>query len=358
MRKLSLFVFLLGWTGFLSAQQFGGNPPRRKWKQVNTDTARIIFPEGRDSVANRVSSIVHYLAANKSISLGDQLKKINIVLQDQTIIPNGYVQLGPFRSEFFLTPDPNNFGKGSIAWADQLALHEYRHVQKLKNFRNGLGKLLRVLFGEEGYTLAINAAIPDWFYEGDATYNETILTRQGRGRLPSFMNAYPSIWQAGKKYSWMKLRNGSYKDYVPSHYNLGYLMVNYGRERYGADFWAKVTKDASAYKGLLYPFQKAIKTYAGVDYKTFRENVFSYYKKSKGKTAKNEYVFQVRKNFITNYVFPYSVGIDSLVYLKSSYRHRPAFYLKDLLGEHKIKTRDISFDDQFSYRNGMIVYAS
>ena len=49
---------------------------------------------------------------------------------------------------------------------------------------------------------------------------------------------------------------------------------------------------------------------------------------------------------------------DSLLYLKTSYRHRPAFYIKDASGEHKLRIRDISIDDQFSYRNGKIVYAA
>src|ERR1700741_5625023 len=56
-------------------------------------------------------------------------------------------------------------------------------------------------------------------------------------------------------------------------------MVNYGREKYGLDFWSKVTHDASAFKGLFYPFQKAVKKYSGVDYKTFRADAFDYYKK-------------------------------------------------------------------------------
>lgn len=360
MRKLVFsYLFFLVPLSLLS-QQFGGNPPSHKWKQINTDSVRIIFPAGMDSQANRVSSIIHYLAGQEPVSLGNQLKKINIVMQNQTTIPNGYVQLGPFRSEFFITPDMNNFSQGTISWTDQLALHEYRHVQQFNNFNNGLSSVMRTLFGQEGYALAINASVPDWFYEGDAVYNETVLSKQGRGRLPLFMNAYPSLWQAGKKYSWMKLRNGSYKDYVPNHYYLGYLLVNYGREKYGADFWAKVTKDASAYKGLFYPFQSAIKRHAGVDYKTFREHAFDSYKKNteRAAAARDEYLFPVKKGYVTNYFFPYSAGGDSLLYLKSSYRQRPAFYIKDATGEHKLKTRDISIDEQFSYRNGKIVYAA
>ena len=164
MRKLFFLFFSLFAYHFLFSQQFGGNPPSTKWQQINTDSARIIFPAGMDSQANRVAAIVHYMAQHKPVSLGDQLKKINIVLQNQTVIPNGYVQLGPYRSEFFLTPDMNNFGQGSVSWTDQLALHEYRHVQQFNNFNNGLSKVMKTLFGEEGFALAINASIPDWFF--------------------------------------------------------------------------------------------------------------------------------------------------------------------------------------------------
>lgn len=365
MRRLVLIGSLLVITTSIRSQQFGGTPPAQKWKQINTDSARIIFPAGLDSQANRVASIVHYLASQSkpgvgSSSLGSQLKKVNIVLQHQTVVANGYVGLGPYRSEFYLTPALNNFDQGTVSWGDQLALHEYRHVQQFNNFNNGLSKAMKVLFGEDGYALAINAAIPDWFYEGDAVYNETIMSKQGRGRLPLFLNAYPSIWQAGKKYSWMKLRNGSLKDYVPDHYRLGYLLVNYGREKYGADFWTKVTKDASAYKGLIYPFQAAIKAHAGIEYKTFLKEAFEFYqqKTERVSVSRDEYVFPVKKSYITNYYFPYHAGDDSLIYLKTSYRHRPAFYLKDKTGEHKLKMRDFSIDEQFSYRNGMIVYAA
>ena len=382
MRKLIITVSCIFSIASLSAQRFGATPPSVNWKQINTDSARIIFPEGLDSQAQRVASLVHYQANQLSVPLGDQLKKINIVLQNQTTISNGYVGLGPYRSEFYLTPFQNNFDQGSLAWIDQLAIHEYRHVQQFNNFNNGISKLMSVLFGQEGYALAINASIPDWFFEGDAVYNETVLSGQGRGRLPLFMNAYPSLWQAGKNYSWMKLRNGSYKDYVPDHYNLGYLLVNYGYEKYGLDFWARVTKDASAFKGLFYPFQHAIKKHAGVNYQTFRNEALGYYRKmrsdtssassrhspgfrsaqqgtiNQGTEAGNMNIFPVKKNVVTNYLFPYNISADSLLYLKTSYRRRPAFYIKDEKGEHKLRVKDISNDDQFSYRNGKIVYAA
>lgn len=361
--KKHLLVFLFFFPLFLQAQRFGGTPPSVKWKQIDTDSARIIFPEKLDSQAQRVASIVHYLAANQPAALGHRVDKVDIVLQNQTVVSNGYVGLGPYRSEFYLTPAPDNFQLGSISWTDQLALHEYRHVQQFNNFHKGLSQAMYYLFGEEGYALAINASIPDWFYEGDAVYNETFLTRQGRGRLPLFMNAYPSLWQAGKNYSWMKLRNGSLKDYVPSHYQLGYLLVNYGREKYGLDFWSKVTQDAAAFKGLFYPFQRAVKKHAGVNYETFRKDARDYYKNSEGaKTDPGRVgpfpVFPLDRKVVTSYYFPYAVTADSLLYLQAAYNRRPAFYIKDSKGTHRVRWKDVSLEEQFSYRNGKVVYAA
>lgn len=346
---------------FANAQRFGGNPPSVKWKQINTDTARIIFPVGLDSEAQQVADVVHYLAQKKAVPLGNHLNKINIVLQNQTAVSNAYVGLAPFRSEFQMTPDRNNFELGSLPWAEQLAVHEYRHVMQYNNFRNGISKWMYYLFGESGLALGINASVPNWFYEGDAVYNETLLTNQGRGRLPLFMNAYPSLWVARKHYSYMKLRNGSFKNYVPDHYNLGYLLVNYGREKYGADFWSKVTHDASAFKGLFYPFQKAVKRYAGVNYRIFYNDAFGYYKNQMGTAGKENVETSLTTptaHYVTNYLFPYQMNDDSLLYLKTSYRRLPAFIIKDKKGEHYLRVKDISIDDQFSYRDGKIVYAA
>src|ERR1043165_919437 len=165
MKKVALICFLLGIINGAIAQVFGGNPPSIHWKQINTDTARIIFPEGIDSTAERVSNIVHWLAKNNPAPLGSRVRKVNIVLQTQTTISNGYVSLAPFRSEFYLTPSLDNFDIGSINWPEELAVHEFRHVEQFNNFRNGISKLAYYLFGDEGLSVAVNAAVPDWLFE-------------------------------------------------------------------------------------------------------------------------------------------------------------------------------------------------
>jgi hypothetical protein len=359
MQKL-FFVLFAACSINTYCQQFGGNPSSVKWKQLNTDALRIIFPAGMDSQANRVASIIDFMRKKNLSSAGSVIKKINLVMQNQTTVSNAYVGLGPYRSEFFMTPSPNNFEQGSIAWTDLLALHEDRHVLQFNHFKKGISKLLYRIAGDDGLAVAINAAVPDWFFEGDAVYQETIMSKQGRGRLPLFLNAYPALWKAEKNYSWMKLRNGSLKDYIPSHYHLGYLLVNFGAEKYGPDFWTKVTHDASAYKNLFYPFQGAVKKHAGIDFKKFREEALVSYKQKMEKAGEGtkSFLLPVNKKYVTSYYFPYSSGKDSLIYLKTSARHRPAFYLRDSAGEHLLKIRDVSLDEQFSYRNGRIVYAA
>lgn len=364
MRKLLCVIVLFLMLSGVRAQQFGGNPPSVRWRQINSDTVRVIYPEKLDSTASRIAAVVHRLAAKNYHPLGKRLKKIDIVLQNQPVTSNGYVSLGPFRSEFYLTPPSDNFDQGSLHWPDQLALHEYRHVEQYNNFNRGLSRVMKTLFGQEGYAVAINAAIPNWFFEGDAVYQETSLSAQGRGRMPSFLKAFPSLWNDGKQYRWMKLRNGSLKDYVPNHYDLGYLLVNYGYERYGADFWGRVTSQAAAYKGLFYPMQKAIKRNTGLSYKSFTTAAFDFYRERFGANTTGilndsaDAVFPADHKTLTSYYYPQQVSADSLLYLKASNKERPAFYLLDKNGEHRLRIRDVSSEQQFSYANGRIVYAA
>ena len=355
--RITILLLLLCFKNVATfSQQFGGNPPSIKFRQINTPAVRVIFPAGLDSAAERVGNVITWLNNTTKGTIGTSVRKVNLVLQNQTTISNAYVSLAPFRSEFFLTPEINSFQIGSLPWIDQLAIHEYRHVQQYNNFNVGVSKLVRSLFGEAGQALANGAVIPNWFFEGDAVYNETNVSNQGRGRIPFFYAPYRSLWAAGKKYSWMKLRNGSYKDFIPDHYALGYLLVAYGREKYGDEFWKNVTHDAAAFKGVFYPFQKAIQKYAGKDYTTFRYEALDYFKTYfSDKVSATKAV--EKKEFI-NEEFPVRINANEVLLMKSGYKRTPAFIIRSVAGDRKLRARDISLDNYFSYRNGKIVYAS
>lgn len=360
LRKAIFCLFVILPFLYANAQQFGGNPPSVKWKQINTDTVRVIFPDGLQRRASEIASIAHQLGATQS-TLGNKLRKVSIVLQNQTTVANGYVGLGPYRSEFYMTPTPNSFELGSLPWHQQLALHEYRHVQQFNNFRKGVSQLFYVLAGELGVSFANNTALPNWFWEGDAVYQETLKSKQGRGRLPHFYNGYRSLWAAQKNYSWLKLRNGSLRDYVPDHYQLGYLLSAYGREKYGDDIWAQVTDDAVRFRGLFYPFQSAIKTRTGKTYEQFRTEAMNFFRNDMAKAPDSAAKWAAgKKHFAGNKEYPQWISNDQLIYVKSSYKQIPAFYTENIsTGEQKkIRVRDIAADNYFSYRNGHIVYAA
>jgi len=352
MARLILFTFFAFYLFKSEAQNFGGFPSKTKWRQINTDTARIIFTPAASDEAQRVATIINEMAA-RSNTLGNRIRKINVLLQSNTTLANGYVALGPFRSEFYLVPGGNIFEFGNLPWQEQLAVHEYRHVQQYNNFNRGGSRVAGILFGQEGRALANAIAVPDWFFEGDAVYAESILTPQGRGRMPYFHNGFKSLWREGRDYNWMKLRNGSLKDYVPNHYQLGYLLVNYGYLKYGEDFWGKVTADASAYKTFP-PFQQSLKKHAGIPFRTFRSNALQFYKHEVSKRRIDE----VKRETVTNYYFAQQIGSDSILYLKNSYKRIPAFYLKTGNKEYRIKQKSIGSEEWFSYRNGLIAYTA
>ena len=347
------------------AQNFGGNPSSIKWRQVNTPAAKIIYPSGLDSIANRVATITELLNSNYTSTIGNQHRKISLVLQANNTFSNAYVGLAPYRSEFYLTTPQNPFSLGSLRWADNLAVHEFRHVEQYSNFNHGLSKAFSVLFGEEGQAFANSLAVPDWFFEGDAVWNETSFSQQGRGRLPENFNGYKSLYLQNKQYSFMKLRNGSLRNYIPNHYDLGYLLVTYGREKYGDSIWKKITSDAVAFKGVFYPLQKAIKRNIGIEYSAFTKDALNYFQSQWKEeerinaSAAVNWLTSSEKNNVVSYKYPYYADDGAVIVLKTSYKKLPAFTRINANGkEEKIAVKDIGYDDYFSYKNGRIIYTA
>jgi hypothetical protein len=343
------------------AQRFGGNPSSQKWKQIDTDTVRVIFSAGQEQQAKTVAGIIHGLQQRNSNSLGSSLRKVSMVLQHRTLISNGYVGLAPFRSELYTTAPQNAFNLGAADWLSNLAIHEFRHVQQYSNFNKGLSKLAFVVLGEEGQAVANAASVPDWFFEGDAVFTETQFTRQGRGTLPKFFSAYQSLHFANRRYSYMKLRNGSLRHFVPDHYDLGYLLVAYGRNKYGNDLWQKVTNDAARFSSLIYPFQGAVKKHTGIAFEKFVNDAFDFYTSQWTQSAVSapQWITAVQKNNVVNYQFPYLMKDGAIIALYNSYSQIPVFVkVKEDGSSEKITVRDIAIDPYFSYREGQILYTA
>lgn len=237
MRKhffLVFFVSLIS-TSFLLAQTTLPNlPPSIKWQQINTPHFKIIYPQGFETQGQRMANTLEHLYQPVSKSLNAQPRKISIVFQNQHAVSNGFVTLGPRRSEFYtMAPQNYNFS-GTNDWLDMLAIHEFRHVVQYDRSRTGFTKFVGYLLGEFSRNATASGSVPSWFWEGDAVGIETALTHSGRGRFPNFTMAFRANLLEKGAFNYSKQYLRSYKDFIPNHYVLGYHFSTYIKNNYGA----------------------------------------------------------------------------------------------------------------------------
>ena len=88
-RSLAITIILNLCCVVVSAQQLGLRPPGTDLLFIDTDTVRVIFEEGQEKDARRVADIAHYMAREYPVAGTDKLRKISILLQNRTDIPNG-----------------------------------------------------------------------------------------------------------------------------------------------------------------------------------------------------------------------------------------------------------------------------
>ncbi|MFD2571887.1 hypothetical protein ACFSUS_14680 [Spirosoma soli] len=215
------------------------NPASLHWYRLKTPHFRVVYPDGFDSTAQRTAQRLEQLYEPTSASLERKPRPISVVLQNQTTNSNGFVTLYPRRSEFFAIPPQDPGLLGTYDWLDLLAVHEYRHVVQNEKALQGYGRFLYTFLGNSGLFFPL-LTVPDWFAEGDAVSNETLLSTSGRGRIPNFDLGMRANLLAGKRFDYPKAVGGSYRDNVPSHYVLGYFLTTYLKRTYGPDAWSRV----------------------------------------------------------------------------------------------------------------------
>ncbi len=261
--KYFLFLCILFFVEEIDAQRLGLLPSKTKWHQLRHDSLRVIYPEGGEETARRVASLMLKFAAVDPIDKKSRYKPISVILQPRTNISNGYVGLAPYVSEFYIQPNENPFELGSLPWADLLAIHEYRHVQQVNAVNTGISHLIKVIFGDLAFSGMYGLAIANWLREGDAVYAETKWTRQGRGRLSRFTLPFREKSKEEEPWNYYKLRNGSYRQFLPDHYPLGYLMVQCGNLAFGEETWDTIFRESPRMKPIYDPFSGAVNLYYG-----------------------------------------------------------------------------------------------
>ncbi len=316
-------------TTSLKAQLFNGeqNPLSVSWRQIDAGGFKIIFPIEMEHDAQRMANTIPFIYPLERSSLGTQGSGVPIVLQNRGVIANGFVQLGPKKSEFYTTP-PQAFD--SQDWLNNLAVHELRHAAQYDKLTGGQ----KHPFPELVYFGWMGASIPIWFFEGDAVTMETALTNVGRGRQPAWIMPYRANLLSGKHYSYSKANFGSSKDVTPGYYQLGYLLTSNIRNQSGKAIFDSVLRDIKHRPLRLYPFSKSLKKYTGKNteewYRETDQLLRKEWQKQDSLSATENYPSKSKTpSFATDYFLPVSTRNGDIIALKKSKAITPQIVIID-----------------------------
>lgn len=232
-----------------------------RWRTFHTNHFQFIFPAEYEQKTREYAVSFNQAWERVAEQLNHQPKSIPVVIHPYVSRSNGLVVWAPKRMEIYPVPpqtiDPQ-------PWIHQLAIHETRHVVQISKLNQGFTRALSILTGEQSIGLAAGI-IPAWFYEGDAVYAETAYSLSGRGREPSFeMKISAQVSDDKKIFSYDKSQFGSYRDFVPNHYEYGYQMVAYASEKFGHDFWSETLDFTGSYPFIPFAFRRGMKKQQGI----------------------------------------------------------------------------------------------
>lgn len=354
---------------FLVERAFGQQPildqepASTHWKQVNTHKFKVIYQKGNDSLAIGLAKKLQAWYSPISSSFNAYPKKLPIVLRSRTTQSNGFVTLAPRRSEFFTMPPQEYNFAGANLWLDLLAIHEFRHVVQYEKSNTGFNKFLYTVLGEEALSGMSYLAVPAWFWEGDAVATETALTSSGRGRIPEFGMGFRTNLLGLGPYSYNKQYLGSFKDFVPNHYVMGYYMVSHLRNKYPDNPWDDIVEEAFRKPYIPFTFSRAIRKKTG-------NNLVATYKNMVAETenlwrdqmndmdTSSAEILTPRTNVYTQFRYP-QLGLDgSIVALKSGLGDIDQIVSINDKNEVKteVVTGFIASSGMFSARNGYVAW--
>lgn len=324
MKKRLLFILLCLIYTFTSAQDvLENNPASVHWLQLNTPSFRIIFPEDFEEQARHVANNLEKVHDKLAIGAKSP-RKIDIILRNKQAISNGFVTLGPRRSEFYTMPPQDYNFVGTNQWLDLLSVHEYRHIAQYQQSKNGFNKFLFYLFGQNTQAGLAFSAVPRWFWEGDATVMETVHTRSGRGSIPEFSRMFKTNLLEKNKYNYHKQLLGSYKDHIPNEYKLGIYMTAHIRKRTNdPEIWDKVTTSAFSWPFIPFTFSNALKKHTGTylvdNYDMMMDDLEKAYQAQMNglKPSAFEQITTRQSDDYTDYSYPQVLEDGSIVVLKS-----------------------------------------
>ncbi len=362
--KKQIIILLLSLLTFAraGAQYYdtGQDPASLKWRQIHTPHFRVIFPEDFTAGAEEYAQLLEQSFSRLSPLYPDGKTKIPVIIHNHSMTSNGYVSWAPRRMELFPLPGQDNL---PMLPAEQLAVHETTHVLQLSSLnRKGLGRAVWFLLGEQSVGLSA-LEIPNWAFEGDAVYAETVTGLSGRGRSNVFtQRARALVTSPQGIYNYDKMISGSYRNFTPDHYVFGYLMMNHLRNTDSSAWVSAIRKVSSGYP--FNPLNNVLKRETGLTKKKLYDSTFTMleraWKENEAPGFKEYPALSIsrRRDYISHFT-PCRTGDGAIVSLRTSLSDPSRFVITDGSGgkEHVLTTTGYVYPYFFSYSDSTIVWS-
>ena len=339
----------------LSAQLYslGSSPAGLRWVSLASGEQRIIAPDYGEAMARKVLFMMDSLNRTIGYGLAPQGGSVNplampVVMHAESSTSNGITIMAPQRIEINSMPEVGGY---ATPWLRHLTLHEYRHAAQYAALFDDAARWLYLLVGEQGL-LAMTGVMPFWWLEGDAVDAETQGTLFGRARQPSFTMHYRAvgrrILEGNNPDKWF---SGSFNEYIPSHYHLGYQMTTTANTLAQRYVWGEVMDYASRHPYTIAPFEWAMRKELGYStealFRTTFERLNDFWESL---PERNDSAQRVATPHLRNHKTPYiqeryPLWIDKgkVVVVESSFDTTPAFVEVDIESGKRHTLRHIGF---------------
>jgi len=352
MRLKVLFIIVIILNSLRICAQYyenGQDPFSVNWKKIETSNFQLIFSDEITFAAKQYAALFEEIYKTGGATLGHNPHKLPIIIHNQNVISNGEVAWVPKRMNLYAIPSQSG---NAEPYAKHLAIHEFRHVVQIDKLNQSTTKYLYYFLGEQVIGAILGWHIPLWFFEGDAVYYETGASNTGRGAIPDFeMKLKAQIADFGI-YSYPKAQFGSYKNFVPNHYELGYQLVARSRLKYGIYMWDRVLNQVA--KSPIHPnsFSKGIKNITSLpERELYNELMLDIQKEVLNyKLESNE-----KSNEVVNYFSPYWIG-DKILSYKTSYDNIPRLIISEGNKEKVVFTPGNIYDQTYSYNDSILIW--
>jgi hypothetical protein len=357
------FVAGIGIMPFWGQAQFynaGQEPASLKWRRISSLNFEVIYPESFEVEAHKVVNLMEMAYNKVGYSLDHLPSKVSLILHTQTVKSNAFLGWAPQRIEMYTTPNQNIY---STDWMQQLAVHEYRHMVQLSKIDQEMPQLFRILFGDLAAASIAAVHVPFWILEGDAVTIETALSNSGRGRKPDFIRETKAQVVEKGAYNFGKAYLGSFKDFVPNHYQMGYFMVAGSRDLFNENIWSNSITRISRNPLKINALNKSIIKETGLSKSQLYDSIYSFLKLKW--TSEIDQLPQTnvqrlsRTNKVyTNYLYPHYTTTKKLITLKSALNLTDRFIEIDSLGNEKtIFVPGYIFNESVSMQANQIIWS-